>query len=296
MILPRGRETVERLTTQYVAACLFDRPTDEKKIIPYLRQWWKQISKISVEFKIIRTSNELNHAARAAWAARAARDAWDARNAWDASWYSITAIGALAKDNQSLYHTWLPFFRAFQAGLWLLYVGKETLYVVTLPEVHTDANNRLHNATDLAFRMYDIREYYWHGVRVDEDVIMHPEKIAVEQIEVEQNAEVRRVLIERYGLDRYIQESGAIATHQDRFGTLWHKPQRDDEDIWTVEVINTTPETDGTYKHYWLRVDPRQYQGDVTRYAQAAVASTWRHKNGTLFFKSWRDYCPDIES
>jgi hypothetical protein len=152
MILPRGRETVERLTAQYKDACTFDRPVDEKKIISYLRQWWKQISKILVEFKIIHTSNEFHHAARGAW------NAWNAWNAWDASWYSITAVGALAKDNQSLYHTWLPFFRAFQAGLWLLYVGKETLYVVTLPEVHTDANNRLHNATDSAFRMYDIRE------------------------------------------------------------------------------------------------------------------------------------------
>ena len=43
----------------------------------------------------------------------------------------------------------------------------------------------------------------------------------------------------------------------------------DDEPIVMVEVINATPEPDGTPKHYWLRVPP-----EITT-AQEAVAWTF---------------------
>lgn len=38
--------------------------------------------------------------------------------------------------------------------------------------------------------------------------------------------------------------------------TLWHREIPNDEAIVLLEVINSTRETDGHFKYYWLRVPP----------------------------------------
>jgi hypothetical protein len=95
----------------------------------------------------------------------------------------------------------------------------------------------------------------WNGVRVEREVIEQP--ITVEQIENEKNAEVRRVMTERYGLEKYIQDCGAEEVQKDDFGTLWRKRVPNDEPILMVQVVNSTAEPDGTSKDYFLRVDPQ---------------------------------------
>lgn len=63
--------------------------------------------------------------------------------------------------------------------------------------------------------------YYWHGTNVPEWVIMNPEKITLRRILKEQNIELRRVLIERFGEGRFIKELGAEKIHEDKYGILW---------------------------------------------------------------------------
>ncbi len=55
----------------------------------------------------------------------------------------------------------------------------------------------------------------WHinGVRVTEQIVMRPETLTVQQVEEEENEEVRRVMIERMGWIRYLKESGAKCQH-----------------------------------------------------------------------------------
>ena len=48
-----------------------------------------------------------------------------------------------------------------------------------------------------------------HGVRVTEQIVLHPETMTVEQINAESNEEVRRVMIERFTWERYIRETNA---------------------------------------------------------------------------------------
>ena len=48
-----------------------------------------------------------------------------------------------------------------------------------------------------------------HGVAVDEQIVMRPETQTLEQIEADDNAESKRVRIERFGWPRYLRESGA---------------------------------------------------------------------------------------
>ena len=125
--------------------------------------------------------------------------------------------------------------------------------------------------------------YAIHGVPVAARVVERPETMTVAEIDAQQNAEVRRVMIERFGCDRYLRESGAEAVDAEPgIGTLYRRRMRGDEPVAMVEVVNSTPEPDGTLKHYWLRVPPD------TQTARDAVAWTFgvgRHA-----------YAPQIET
>ena len=96
----------------------------------------------------------------------------------------------------------------------------------------------------------------WHGVRVNRYIIEAPWTISIEQIRQEANAEVRRVMIERYGLSRYLIDSGAKKVAEDEFGELYRTEIPDDEALVMVKVLNSTPEPDGSRKPYFLRVHP----------------------------------------
>jgi len=48
-----------------------------------------------------------------------------------------------------------------------------------------------------------------NGVRVDEQIVMRPQTQTVQQIANEQNEEIRRVRIERFGWPRYLSETNA---------------------------------------------------------------------------------------
>lgn len=99
--------------------------------------------------------------------------------------------------------------------------------------------------------------YAWHGLHLkDSDLILKPETITAPRIRDERNAEIRRMLLERFGFDRYLSESGALPIHADETGTLYRCELEDDEPFVMVRVVNSTPEPDGQFKHYALRVDP----------------------------------------
>jgi hypothetical protein len=85
---------------------------------------------------------------------------------------------------------------------------------------------------------------------------MRPESILVKHIEDEQNAEVRRVMIELFGQERYLAESKAEEIQRDDYGTLYRKDIPGDEPLVMVKVVNATPEPDGSFKDYFLRVPP----------------------------------------
>jgi hypothetical protein len=120
------------------------------------------------------------------------------------------------------------------------------------------------------------------GVRVPAHVIEAPETITVDHIRGERNVEVRRVLLERYGHQRYLRDAGAEHVHTDDTGTLWRCRLRGDEPLMMVEVVNATPEPDGSARTYWLRVPP------AMRTARQAVAWTFNLDEG--------DYQPQAQS
>ena len=170
-------------------------------------------------------------------------------------------------------------------------------------------SHRLHCADGPAIAFEDgWGVYAIHGVRIpfkQRHIVERPETITVEEIETEQNAEIRRVLIDRYGPARYVADSGARVVCELgadnpmvglRTARLLRKRVPGHESIVYADLLNSTPEPDGTVKRYMLRVDPNAYGGKASRNLHAAVASTWRNADGSLHFEDWRDYAPVFES
>jgi len=162
-------------------------------------------------------------------------------------------------------------------------------------KIHMDEQNRTHNINGPAikFRGNDLCDVYIvHGVRVTKKVV--DRNYTVDDIDKEPNAEVRRVMIELYGQSKYLMDSNAKEIHSDDFGTLYLKEIPDDEPLMMVKVVNSTPEEDGSFKDYFIRVDPNAYGGLKT--GLAAVASTWRNPDGSMVFERPEEYDPIVQT
>jgi hypothetical protein len=120
--------------------------------------------------------------------------------------------------------------------------------------------------------------------------IERPADISVERIDGERDAEVRRVMVDRY---RHGEESNGPAAfirdarcehldHDERYATLWRRNVPDDEPVVMIEVVNSPPKTEGSFKRYLRPVPP---EAQTTR--EAAVLT---------FDMPAKDYAPTIES
>jgi hypothetical protein len=136
--------------------------------------------------------------------------------------------------------------------------------------VHRDNLGRLHQGDGPALSFPDgFGVHSWRGMPIPAEVAAQLPNLNVEQIRSEENAEIRRVMLEHFGYSRYLKESGARQAHSDEYGILWRIALPDDEPLVMVEVQNATPEPDGTVRTYFLRVPP------ATRTAHEAVAWTF---------------------
>ena len=147
--------------------------------------------------------------------------------------------------------------------------------------IKIDEQNRLHNPNRLAIGYGDgWGVWAWHGLRVEQRIIEHPETITAQEILAEENAEMRRVMVERIGMERFISEAKAKKIHSHEMGDLFSidLPNDPEEHIRAVRVVD--PSTD---RVYFLRVPP-----SISR-ADDAVA--W-----TFGFDAAKDYHPIAES
>ena len=282
------------LRKRYDKACDLTDPIDAIGVEKHLG---KYLEALGVTRKIVRFErgwkledpnyssfrNLVEECARAARAALAAHDAHDAHDAlkrfanwcawrggwwwsWDLSWISTTIFGATTPETKA----WsAPLMEAWLNGCWILTWTEDTLYWTAHPRVHKDEQRRPHRADGPALEC-DLEDLYFdHGVLLTEQIVMHPETLTVEQIDTEQNVEVRRVMIQKFGVERWLLKGGATKIHEDRWGILYRKNREGDSPVEIVHVVNSTPEPDGSVRDYFLRVKP----GHKT--ALEAIASTF---------------------
>ena len=199
---------------------------------------------------------------------------------WDCYLTAARDILGLRLPSHEAYDAWE---RCAKNGGFRL-VHEKFCMVSDFPErLKVDEQNRPHSADGPSHRWRDGWSlYYWHGVKVTEQIVMRPSTLTAQQIANEPNTEVRRVMVERMTPAKYIKEAGAKLVHQDKRGKLWRAERKDDSPLEMIEVIDSTPQPDGIAKTYFLRVKP----GCKT----ATEAVAWS------FGKTAKEWKPQVET
>jgi hypothetical protein len=142
--------------------------------------------------------------------------------------------------------------------------------------------------------------YAVQGVTVPEWIIERPGDITAASIDAEQNAEVRRIMMDRYGIARYVADGGwsVVDESLDPLGN----PRRllGKDGMLLVEMTNSTVDADGSKRIYHVFVhpelrplpDPEDPEGTLGEpqelTAHNAIASTFGVRG--------EDYHPDVET
>lgn len=133
----------------------------------------------------------------------------------------------------------------------------------------TDDRDRLHGEGAPAVSWPDgYAMWFHHGVHCTERIIKG--EFEARDIIAEDNAERRRAMCEIKGWAAILEGLEATKVSADEYGTVWHVdlnrglPEWDRDEgneALLVEVLNSTPEPDGSIKTYFLSVDPVECKG-----------------------------------
>jgi hypothetical protein len=150
-------------------------------------------------------------------------------------------------------------------------------------KIRRDSEGRLHSSDNAPSIEYadGWGVYSDHGISLHPGIIREPETITVEEITSEWNLEIRRVMLERYGIEKFITDSGAELLNEDECGVLYRMPMERDQ-FNMVRVVNRTPEPDGTFRTYFIAVPPNM------KTAREGVAWSFQMES--------EDYNPAIET
>jgi hypothetical protein len=122
----------------------------------------------------------------------------------------------------------------------------------------------------------------WRGIPVSRRIVFHPETLSTAEILGERNAELRRVMIERFGYERLLAETQAVELDRDSDPggerRLLRIPLEGDEDIVCVAV-----QCPSTGHKFILRVPPNMQN------CRQAIAWTAGYDNPD-------DYAPALET
>ena len=187
------------------------------------------------------------------------------------------------------------------------FMHKDFCMVSDFPTVlKIDENNRPHCEDGPSHLWRDgWALFYWHGIKIPDEyrwLITNPEKITPEFIDKEENAEYKRIMIERFGMAKYLESGNAklidesIEQATGNIRQLYKKTLVNGIDALFLKLINSTPEPDGTRKEYIIPVHPEccpilhdDSLGKPQKLtALNAVAST--------FGLYGHEYCPQIET
>lgn len=149
-------------------------------------------------------------------------------------------------------------------------------------QITRNAQGQLHNITGQSIEFADgWGVYSAQGMSVTPNIILQPQTITVKQIINEWNLEIRRFMLEQYGIERFIEDSGAELIDQSVYGALYHMPMERDR-FNMVRVRNSTAEPDGSFRTYFISVPPN------TKTAREAVAWTFEMEES--------EYQPSMET
>ena len=213
--------------------------------------------------------------------------------AWEMYWVTLHKVASqvnseLYSDNEI--EDINDYMQLLQYGFAYSFM-ENVCFVLRHPKTELDTANRPHSQTGPAIDWGgEEKRHVWHGLVIPGYVIEKRKLLNPLLIDSIANLELRRVMIEIYGWEKYVRSFGCKLVHEDKFGKLYVRGKfaRDgqqrlvQEPEMAVEVTNSTPEPDGSFKRYFLRVPPTMTT------AHEAVAWT--------FGLTVDEYQPDKES
>ena len=105
-----------------------------------------------------------------------------------------------------------------------------------------------------------------HGCFVSERLVAQPDEVGLEDLPLDESLEILHATIEMLGRERFLAAAKAQLVQEDDFGRLHRIQFYDYEPLLMVEVVNATPDPDGSVRRHLLRVPPE------TESAREAVA------------------------
>lgn len=177
--------------------------------------------------------------------------------------------------------------------LFVAQVGQDVIVCPVPDKVYLDGSGRIHreDGPAVVYRNDEIA-FYLHGVWVPKNWYYGWKVSAMDILNVS-NLELRRTLIERMGMDWFLEETNAELCSSDDYGSLYvirrelhplNPWSQRDEVVVFVRLLNSTPEpgTDDVFKEYLVQVPPEMET------PRQAVAWSFRMEGS--------DYAPCMET
>lgn len=177
---------------------------------------------------------------------------------------------------------------------WCLFYEECAIVSKKPKEIHVNEKNQFHRTDGPAIIYEGLKYYSVRGVDMTDygKYIEDHSLITAELIINNKNQEIRAVLLELMGLEKFIEQAGATLIHQEDFRgspvqlyrielkTEKKEFRNTDIVIEGVLVTNKTKEPDNTYKKYFITVQPNIYHDAVE-----ALASTFIKSDGNCLTK-----------
>lgn len=148
-------------------------------------------------------------------------------------------------------------FALARDAYWAFFTDTDVVLADPPRALALDERGRPHREDGPAVVTGDGQEIYaMKGTLLSRDTVLAPGRLQLRDIELQPDTNARAIMIERFGLDRYLREAGMLLWNEDEFGELYYRPQMQDDPLLVVKVRNSTLEPDGTVREYVLRVPP----------------------------------------
>ena len=269
----------------FVLACAQDKSMWETKVDvrksmrPLLMRLWESVEKGVREGVQEAVAREIRDAGESVWGRvmmavidNVEASVWEsvASIVWGSTWsYRVAHEFAMIRFFHEVFEETPLIHQALLNEMVSGYLsGSEQAWLVCKPiRLEFDEQGRLHSASGKCLQFRDgWGGYAWHGVLVPEKLIMHPEEVTREDWLQEHDLEVRRVIQERLGNDRFVELVGGRCIDTGTRGNLIEVDLGSDSEgvAHYVQVRDAS-----TQRQYYLRVPPS------IRRADEAVAWTF---------------------
>lgn len=128
---------------------------------------------------------------------------------WTAFYDFMQRIG-VDYEKEWQFEAWRDFIT--KSGVFATVLCENVAFVCIRPDqVHRNKEDELHNGKGMAISWRDgYGDFYLNGVSVNEEIVMTPaEKIDPIMLLKEQNAEIRREIVRKVGIERVVQKLGS---------------------------------------------------------------------------------------